>query len=55
MYGWGSAPVKYTPEQLPREILGEAIVIRATAHTATVLITAMRNDMYVGDYVEVEQ
>lgn len=55
MYGWGSAPVKYTPEQLPREILGEAIVIRASAHTATVLVTAMRRDMYVGDYVEVEQ
>ncbi len=55
MYGWGSAPVKYTPEQLPREIMGEAIVIRTTAHTATIYVTAMRNEMYVGDYVEVEQ
>jgi hypothetical protein len=55
MYGWGSAPVKYTPDQLPREILGEAIVIRVTGHTATVMVTAMRRDMYVGDYVEIEQ
>jgi hypothetical protein len=55
VYGWGSAPQRYTAEELPREILGEAIVLRVTPHTATIMITGMRRDIYVGDYVEVEK
>jgi hypothetical protein len=54
MYGFGSAPEIYTWEGLPREVLGEAIVLRVAANTATVMITAMRREVYVGDYVEIE-
>jgi hypothetical protein len=54
MYGFGSAPEIYTWEGLPREILGEGIVLRVSNNTATVMITAIRREIYVGDYVEVE-
>jgi hypothetical protein len=54
MYGFGSTPVAYTWEGLPREVLGEGIVLRVSANTATVMITAIRREIYVGDYVEVE-
>jgi hypothetical protein len=54
MYGFGSTPVIYEPSQLPREILGEGIVLRVSEHTATVMITATRHAMYTGDLVEIE-
>jgi hypothetical protein len=54
VYGYGSTPVRYTWEGLPREILGEGIVVRVSKDTATLLITGTRNEIYVGDYVEVE-
>jgi hypothetical protein len=54
MYGFGSTPVEYAGDQLPREIVGEGIVVRVSEHTATVVITATRRAVYVGDLVEVE-
>jgi hypothetical protein len=54
VYGYGSSPVRYTWEGLPREILGEGIVVRVSNNTATMLITGTRHEIYVGDYVEVE-
>jgi hypothetical protein len=54
VYGFGSTPVRYTWEGLPREILGEGIVVRISNNTATVMITATRHEIYVGDYAEVE-
>jgi hypothetical protein len=55
LYGWGTTPVKYTPAELPRDIIGEAVVLRVTNHTATVMVTGMVRDMYPGDYVEIEK
>ena len=55
LYGFGSTPVEYTWEGLPREILGEGIVVRVSGNTATLMITAARHEIYAGDYVEVEQ
>jgi hypothetical protein len=55
LYGFGSTPVMYTWEGLPREILGEGIVLRVSGNTATVMITAVRREIYAGDYVELEQ
>jgi hypothetical protein len=54
MYGFGSAPEAYTWEGLPREILGEGVVLRVSANTATLMITTLRREIYVGDYVEIE-
>ncbi len=54
VYGYGHTSVRYTWEGLPREILGEGIVVRVSNNTATMLVTASRHEIYVGDYVEVE-
>jgi len=54
LYGSGSAPARYAWDGLPREALGEGIVLRVAPNAATVMITLNRREIYVGDYVEVE-
>jgi hypothetical protein len=54
LYGYGSNPKHYSWNDLPREVLGEGIVLNASPNAATVLITASRTDIYSGDYVELE-
>jgi|ERR1700687_3555870 len=54
MYGFGSTPVRYTWEDLPREVLGEGIVLRAGDNGSVVLLTYTRRDVYTGDYIELE-
>jgi hypothetical protein len=54
-YGFGSTPVSYTGADLPRDVVGEGIVLRVTKNTATVMIVATRrSSIFVGDYVELE-
>jgi len=55
LYGFGSTPAEYTWEGLPREILGEGIVLRVSGNTATLMLTTVRREIYHGDYVELEQ
>lgn len=54
LYGFGSAPQRYKWDDLPREILGEGIVLRISPNSSTVMITISQRDIYVGDYVELE-
>jgi len=54
LYGYGSNPKHYSWNDLPREILGEGIVLNASQNAATVLITVSRTEIYSGDYVELE-
>lgn len=54
MFGYGSAPQRYEWNDLPREILGEGIVLNVNKNSSTVLITFSRKEIYSGDYVEVE-
>jgi len=54
MYGFGSTPQKYEWNDLPREIIGEGIVLSTGPNSCTLLITYSRLEMYAGDYVEVE-
>lgn len=54
MYGMGSTPVAYTPTELPRDVLGEGIVLRTGVNASTVLITKGEQEIHVGDYVEIE-
>jgi hypothetical protein len=54
LYGFGSSPEHYAWNDLPREILGEGIVLNVSQNAATVLITASRNEIHAGDYVELE-
>lgn len=54
IYGFGSAPTKYEPKDLPREVLGEGVVINQGPNASTVLVTYTSKEVYAGDYVEVE-
>jgi len=54
VYGFGSAPARYTSKDLPRDILGEGVVLRVSPNAATVLITSTLRPIYLGDYVELE-
>jgi len=54
MYGFGSAPERYEWNDLPREILGEGIVINVSNNSSTVFITYSTIEIYAGDYIEIE-
>ena len=54
VYGFGSAPIAYEWNDLPRQVLGEGIVLRVGTNSATVLLTDSRREIFAGDYVEVE-
>ena len=53
-YGFGSAPVRYEWNDLPREVLGEGIVINVDRNASTMVITFSAIEVYAGDYVEIE-
>jgi hypothetical protein len=54
VYGFGGVSSKYTWENVPREVVGEGIVLRATPNASTVLITFSLSEIYAGNYVELE-
>lgn len=54
LYGFGSNPKHYAWNDLPREVLGEGIVLNTSQNSATVLVTVTRREIFSGDYVELE-
>jgi hypothetical protein len=54
MYGFGSTPVKYKWNDMPRDVIGEGIVMNVTHNACAVFITYSKIDMYAGDYIEIE-
>lgn len=54
MYGFGSTPQRFDWDDLPREVLGEGIVLRVSPRAATVLITYAVREIYLGDYIEIQ-
>ena len=54
MYGFGSTPTKYEWKDLPREVVGEGVVINEGPNGSTVLITYSAREIYAGDYAELE-
>ena len=54
LYGYGSAPQRYEWNDLPRELLGEGIVLNVSKNSSTVLITFSSSEIYTGNYVEIE-
>ncbi len=54
IFGFGSTPLKYEWNDLPREVLGEGIVIFTGRNSATMFVTHTSGDIYAGDYVEIE-
>lgn len=53
-YGFGSAPGGYNWSNLPREVLGEGVVLRTSPKSSTVLITYSLREIFEGDYCELE-
>lgn len=54
IYGFGGTPTRYQWKDLPREILGEGIVLNVGRNSSTVLVTFGSSEIYTGDYVEIE-
>jgi hypothetical protein len=54
LFGFGSAPVAYEWNNIPRTIVGEGIVLRTGPNSSTVLLTDSLRGVYSGDYVELE-
>jgi hypothetical protein len=54
VWGFGAAPGHYSAKDLPREVLGEGIVLRATPNASTVLITLSLREIFDGDHCELE-
>jgi hypothetical protein len=54
LYGFGSAPVRYEWNDLPREVLGEGIVLSVSRNSSTMMITVNSIEVFAGDYVEIE-
>jgi len=54
LYGFGSAPSRYAWNDLPREVLGEGIVINVSRNSSTMIITLSSIETYAGDYVEID-
>jgi hypothetical protein len=54
MFGFGSAPKRYTWKDLPREVIGEALVINVSGNSSTAFVTFSGIEVYAGDYVEIE-
>jgi len=54
LYGFGSSPGRYNWNDLPREVLGEGLVINVSRNSSTVFVTYSSADIYTGDYIEIE-
>jgi hypothetical protein len=54
IYGFGSAPTRYEWNDLPREVIGEGVVINVNRNSSTMIITLTSIESYAGDYVEIE-
>jgi outer membrane protein OmpA-like peptidoglycan-associated protein len=54
IFGFGKAPKAYLPSELPREVLGEGVVLRTSPTSATVLVMHCLREIYMGDWVEIE-
>jgi len=53
-YGFGSVPLRYKWDNVPREVIGEGVVVRTGTNASTVLVTFAQREFFVGDYVELE-
>ena len=52
--GFGAVPKKWNWSNVPREVLGEGIVVRTAPNSASMLVTYSLREILAGDYVELE-
>jgi hypothetical protein len=53
-YGYGGVSKKFNWSNVPREVLGEGVVLRTAPNSSTVLITFSAKEIFAGNYVEIE-
>lgn len=53
-HAFGSAPRSYGWKELPRENIGEGMVLRTGPNSSTVLVTFGLREIYPGDFVELQ-
>jgi hypothetical protein len=54
VYGYGGVSKSYKWDSVPREVLGEGIVVRTSPDSSTMLVTFALKPLYAGEYVEIE-
>jgi hypothetical protein len=54
VYGFGAVSKQYKWDNVPREVLGEGVVVRTSPNASSVLITFALRELFAGDYVELE-
>ena len=54
IFGFGSTPERYTWNDLPRQLIGEGVVLNEGSNASTIFITYTTGPIYAGDYVELE-
>jgi len=54
IYGYGGVSSDFKWDSVPREILGEGIVVRTSKNSSSVLVTFELKPLYAGQYVELE-
>jgi hypothetical protein len=54
VYGFGAVSKDFKWDNVPREVLGEGIVVRTGENASSVIITFALREVYAGDYVELE-
>lgn len=54
VFGFGGVSNDYKWDNVPREVLGEGIVVRTSSDAASVLVTFSLREFFAGDYVELE-
>jgi hypothetical protein len=52
--GYGGVSKKFNWSNVPREIVGEGVVLRTAPNSSTVLITFSAKEIFAGNYVEIE-
>jgi len=54
MWEFGKSPQPYAPRSLPREVLGEGVIMRVTPKAVTVFVMFSLRELYLGDFAEIE-
>ena len=54
VFGYGGVSKDFKWDNVPREVLGEGIVVRTSENASSVVITFALRELYAGDYVELE-
>ncbi len=54
VYGFGAVSKEFNRDNVPREVLGEGIVVRTSENSSSVILTFALREIYAGDTVEIE-